>query len=61
NTEDAGIILQRIKRINTILNLLNQQVRILDTMTPLDFLSFRNLLVPASGFQSLQFRMIEVK
>ncbi|WP_298299744.1 tryptophan 2,3-dioxygenase family protein [Hydrotalea sp.] len=61
NTEDAGIILQRIKRINSILQLLNQQVHILDTMTPLDFLSFRNLLVPASGFQSVQFRMIEAR
>jgi tryptophan 2,3-dioxygenase len=59
NTEDAGIILQRIKRVNSILQLLNQQVRILNTMTPLDFLSFRNLLVPASGFQSVQFRLIE--
>lgn len=61
NTEDAGIILQRINRINKILHLLNEQVHILDTMTPLDFLSFRNLLVPASGFQSVQFRLIEAK
>ena len=61
NTEDAGIILQRIKRVNSILQLLNQQVRILNTMTPLDFLSFRNLLVPASGFQSVQFRLIEAR
>jgi tryptophan 2,3-dioxygenase len=39
--------------------LLNQQVGILDTMTPLDFLEFRNLLIPSSGFQSAQFRLIE--
>ncbi|MDQ6890804.1 MAG: tryptophan 2,3-dioxygenase, partial [Bacteroidota bacterium] len=32
---------------------------LLDTMTPLDFLEFRNLLTPASGFQSVQFRMVE--
>ena len=38
---------------------MNQQVSILETMTPLDFLEFRNLLTPASGFQSAQFRVIE--
>ena len=41
------------------MELLNQQVTVLDTMTPLDFLEFRNLLTPASGFQSVQFRLIE--
>ena len=30
-------------------------------MTPLDFLEFRDLLVPASGFQSTQFKEIEIK
>ena len=30
-------------------------------MTPLDFLDFRDLLMPASGFQSVQFRMIEIR
>lgn len=34
---------------------------ILETMTPLDFMDFRNYLAPASGFQSLQFRLIENK
>lgn len=34
---------------------------ILETMTPLDFMDFRNYLSTASGFQSLQFRMIENK
>lgn len=34
---------------------------ILETMTPLDFMDFRNYLCPASGFQSLQFRLIENK
>lgn len=37
------------------------QVPILETMTPLDFMEFRNYLSTASGFQSLQFRMIENK
>ena len=30
-------------------------------MTPLDFLDFRDLLYPASGFQSVQFREIEIR
>lgn len=34
---------------------------ILETMTPLDFMAFRHLLCPASGFQSLQFRLLENK
>jgi tryptophan 2,3-dioxygenase len=42
-----------------ILKLLVQQIHILDTMTPVEFLAFRDLLVPASGFQSAQFREIE--
>jgi len=34
---------------------------ILETMTPLDFMEFRDYLAPSSGFQSLQFRLIENK
>ncbi len=34
---------------------------ILETMTPMDFLEFRDLINPASGFQSFQFREIENK
>ncbi|XP_075738121.1 tryptophan 2,3-dioxygenase vermilion isoform X3 [Rhipicephalus microplus] len=41
--------------------LLQEQVEILETMTPLDFMEFRGYLAPASGFQSLQFRLIENK
>lgn len=37
------------------------QVPILETMTPLDFMDFRHFLAPASGFQSLQFRLLENK
>lgn len=43
------------------LQLLVDQVTILETMTPLDFMEFRNYLSPASGFQSVQFRLIENK
>ncbi|MEP6616021.1 MAG: tryptophan 2,3-dioxygenase family protein [Ginsengibacter sp.] len=61
NSEDLNLVRHRLKRIAKILELLNLQVGILDTMTPLDFLEFRNLLVPASGFQSLQFRTLEAR
>src|SRR4051812_27669281 len=61
NSEDLNLVRHRLKRINTIFELLNQQISILHTMTPLDFLSFRDLLIPASGFQSVQFRLIETK
>jgi len=46
-------------RIKEIQKLLIQQIDVLETMTPLDFLDFRDFLVPASGFQSWQFRLIE--
>jgi tryptophan 2,3-dioxygenase len=48
-----------LARITQIERLMIDQVEVLETMTPLDFLDFRDLLVPASGFQSLQFRLIE--
>ncbi len=48
-----------LKRIIEIQKLLIQQVNVLETMTSLDFLEFRHLLFPASGFQSYQFRLIE--
>lgn len=44
-----------------IFQLLVDQVSILETMTPLDFMAFRDYLSPASGFQSLQFRLLENK
>ncbi|RMI01024.1 MAG: tryptophan 2,3-dioxygenase [Calditrichaeota bacterium] len=59
--KNIGIAVARLHRVVEIFKLLIDQIRILETMTPLDFLDFRNLLTPASGFQSLQFRMIEVK
>jgi tryptophan 2,3-dioxygenase len=44
-----------------IQELLVEQIGVLETMTPLDFLDFRDLLAPSSGFQSVQFRHIENK
>ncbi|NCI46048.1 tryptophan 2,3-dioxygenase family protein [Sediminibacterium soli] len=61
NSEDLNLVRHRLNRVIQILQLLNQQVQILDTMTPLDFLEFRNLLTPSSGFQSKQFRLLEAK
>jgi tryptophan 2,3-dioxygenase len=56
---DLGIVLSRLQRINVIQRLLVLQLDVLETMTPLDFLDFRSMLLPASGFQSVQFRLIE--
>ncbi len=51
----------RIDRVIAILKLIMGQIDVLETMTPLDFLEFRDYLYPASGFQSAQFRLIETK
>src|SRR5690349_21031437 len=48
-----------LKRILTILKVMVAQLDILETMTPLEFLSFRDRLESGSGFQSLQFREVE--
>ena len=61
NSEDLNLVRHRMNRIIKILELITQQITLLDTMTPLDFLEFRNLLIPASGFQSVQFRLIEAR
>ncbi|MGZ8195719.1 MAG: tryptophan 2,3-dioxygenase family protein [Methylosarcina sp.] len=55
------IIAARLDRIIRIQQVINQQIGILETMTPSDFLDFRNYLIPASGFQSRQFREIELR
>lgn len=59
NTPDIYNSVHRLKRICSILEVAVQQMGILETMTPLDFLDFRDLLRPASGFQSIQFKIIE--
>ncbi len=56
---DMNVVVHRLRRVVEIWKLLNHQVDVLETMTPLDFLEFRELLHGASGFQSLQFRQIE--
>ncbi|MEQ8356921.1 MAG: tryptophan 2,3-dioxygenase family protein [Kiloniellaceae bacterium] len=57
---DIGRAVAALERIEQILKLLVAQLDVLETMTPQDFLEFRDLLFPSSGFQSLQFRLIEV-
>lgn len=59
--EDIGTVVARLQRISEIQKLLIQQVTVIETMTPLDFLDFRDFLYPASGFQSVQNRLIENK
>src|SRR6266516_1905238 len=48
-----------LKRVLTILKVLVHQIDVLETMTPLEFLSFRERLDSGSGFQSCQFRELE--
>lgn len=58
----AGQVLRAhhfVHRIVEIMRLLVQQIHLLETMTPVEFLEFRDRLMPASGFQSAQFREIE--
>jgi tryptophan 2,3-dioxygenase len=55
------LIVARLQRVVTIQRLLIEQIGVMETMTPLDFLEFRDLLIPASGFQSFQFRKLETK
>ena len=48
-----------LRRVHVIERVLVNQIDILETMTPQDFLQFRQRLAPASGFQSVQFRELE--
>jgi len=47
------------RRVEAILKVLVQQIHVLESMRPVDFLAFRKNLNPASGFQSAQFRQVE--
>ncbi len=61
NSPDLQTVVHRLQRVVTILKVLVQQIDILETMTPMDFLDFRDMLRPASGFQSTQFKTIEAR
>jgi tryptophan 2,3-dioxygenase len=56
-----GHTVSLLHRVVEIQRLLIRHIDVLETMTPLDFLDFREHLTPASGFQSVQFRLIENK
>jgi len=57
--QDTARALHTLKRILTILKVVVAQIDVLETMTPLEFLSFRERLESGSGFQSFQFRELE--
>src|ERR1044072_3857910 len=59
--KDMGEVVSHLVRINKVQRILTDQIEVLETMTPLDFLEFRDVLIPPSGFQSVQFRLIENK
>ncbi len=59
NSPDLQIAVHRLERCCTILKVLVQQIDVMETMTPMDFLDFRDMLRPASGFQSIQFKFLE--
>lgn len=51
--------LKMLARVKTIQRQLTEQWSVLETLTPSEYLEFRHVLGPASGFQSLQYRLIE--
>lgn len=59
NSPELQTVVHRLSRTVTILKVLVHQVDIMESMTPMDFLDFRDMLRPASGFQSWQFKTIE--
>jgi|EP00945_MAST-04E_sp_MAST-4E-sp1_P001369 tryptophan 2,3-dioxygenase len=59
DASEMGTVIHRLRRVTEIQRVLIDQLTVLETMTPLDFLDFRDYLFPASGFQSVQFRKIE--
>ena len=58
--DQVGTVVTRFERVSRIMRVLISQFDVLETMSPLSFLEFRDFLFPASGFQSLQFRLIEI-
>jgi tryptophan 2,3-dioxygenase len=61
NSPELQTVVHRTSRMVTILKLLVHQIDIMETMTPMDFLDFRDMLRPASGFQSWQFKALEAR
>ncbi len=59
DADDATRTMKIFRRVHAIQRLLEEQVDVLETMTPQEFNQFRDNLRPASGFQSVQFRELE--
>ena len=59
DADDIFFARHHLKRVYVVEKLLVEQIDVLETMSPQDFLAFRSKLAPASGFQSVQFREIE--
>ncbi len=57
--EKIPYVVHHLRRVNEILRLTAEQFRVMETLTPQDFLAFRDKLIPASGFQSFQMRELE--
>jgi tryptophan 2,3-dioxygenase len=56
---DAREASRLLERVVEVFGVLTQQLKVLETIKPSDFMKFRDSLRPASGFQSVQFREIE--
>jgi tryptophan 2,3-dioxygenase len=61
NSPELQTVVHRLTRMVTVVKVLVHQIDIMETMTPMDFLDFRDMLRPASGFQSWQFKLVEAK
>jgi tryptophan 2,3-dioxygenase len=61
NSPELQTVVHRLGRTVTILKLAVHQIDVMETMTPMDFLDFRDMLRPASGFQSWQFKALEAR
>ena len=61
NSPELQTVVHRLNRCVTILRVLVHQIDIMETMTPMDFLDFRDMLRPESDFQSWQFKQLEAK
>jgi tryptophan 2,3-dioxygenase len=57
--DDTRTAVHLLQRVHTLVQAVTQGFEIIETMRPVDFLAFRDVLKPASGFQSAQFREIE--
>jgi tryptophan 2,3-dioxygenase len=59
--EKVPAVVHQLRRAAQIMRLAVEQFHVMETLTPQDFLSFRDKLVPASGFQSFQIRELELR